>query len=71
MTRNEYAAYRRSIRDNGLGYTLRHASERDGATLTKLNTLARAQDMLAWRVQWLSRPDTDRASIIRLSSFIR
>ena len=71
MTRNDYAAYRRSVRDNGLSYTLRHAPARDGAALTKLDTLARAEDMLAWRVQWLSCPDTDCGSIIRLTSFIR
>ena len=68
MTRSQYQAYRRSIRDNGLAYTLRHAPKLDGYTLARLDLIANMQDMLDWRVRWINRPDTTRANIIRLTS---
>jgi hypothetical protein len=68
MDRQTYQTYRRSIRDNGLSYTLRHAPKLDGYTLAKLDILAHMQDMLAWRVRWLAQPDTSRANIIKLTS---
>jgi hypothetical protein len=68
MDRKTYQAYRRSIRDNGLRYTLAHAPKLDGWTLAKLDILANMQDMLAWRVRWIAQPDTSRANIIKLTS---
>jgi hypothetical protein len=70
MTRTQYRAYRRSIRDNGLAYTLRHAPKPDGYTLARLDIIAGMQDMLAWRVRWINQPDTTRGNIIRLTSTI-
>jgi hypothetical protein len=68
MDRKTYLAYRRSIRDNGLRYTLAHAPKLDTYTLAKLDILANMQDMLAWRVRWLAQPDTSRANVIKLTS---
>lgn len=68
MDRKTYQAYRRSIRDNGLRYTLAHAPKLDGWVLAKLDILANMQDMLAWRVRWLAQTDTSRANIIKLTS---
>jgi hypothetical protein len=70
MTRTQYRAYRRSIRDNGLAYTLRHAPKPDGYMLAKLDIIASMQDMLAWRVRWINQPDTTRGNVIRLTSTI-
>lgn len=68
MTRTQYRIYRRSIRDNGLSYTLRHAPKLDGYTLAKLDILSNQVDLLAWRVEWIAKPDSTRANIIRLTS---
>lgn len=68
MNKRQYLSYRRSIRDNGLRYTLSHAPKLDGYTLAKLDLIANMQDMLAWRVRWLAQPDTSRLNIIKLTS---
>ena len=70
MTRNEYRLHRRNIRDNGLRYTLAHVSKSDSWTLAKLDLIANSQDLLEWRVRWIRQPDTSRANIIRLTSFV-
>lgn len=68
MNRNTYFSYRRSVRDNGLNYTLEHAPKLDGYKLVKLDLIAHSVDLLAWRVQWINNPDTTRAKIIKLTS---
>jgi hypothetical protein len=68
MTRTQYNQHRRSIRDNGLNYTLAHASIGDTYTLAKLDLLANRPDLLAWRAAWIVQSDTTRANVIRLTS---
>jgi hypothetical protein len=68
MTRTQYLQHRRSIRDNGIRYTLANVSVGDSYTLAKLDLLANMQDMLVWRVRWINQPDTTRANIIKLTS---
>ena len=70
MTKLEYVQHRRNIKDNGLNYVLSHCSKADSYTLVKLDILANMVDLLAWRVQWLSYPDTSKKNIIKLTSFI-
>jgi hypothetical protein len=70
MTKTDYQAHRRSIRDNGLQYTINHADKLTGYQLAKLDILANQPDLLAWRVRWLAQPDTTRKNIIKLTSFI-
>lgn len=68
MTRTEYRAHMRSIKDNGLQYTIDHADKVTGYTLAKLDILANLEDLLAWRVRWIAQPDTTRKNIIKLTS---
>lgn len=68
MTRTEYRTHLRSIRDNGLQYTINHADKLAGYQLAKLDILANLPDLLAWRVRWLAQPDTSRKNIIKLTS---
>ena len=70
MTKHEYKTYRRSIRDNGVSYTISHAPTVDGWALAKLDILANLQDLLELRVRWLANPDTNAKNIIKLTSFI-
>jgi hypothetical protein len=70
MTKSEYLAYRRDIKDNGLKYVLSHCSKADSYTLVKLDILANMVDLLAWRVQWISYPDTTKKNIIKLTSIV-
>ena len=70
MTKQEYKTYRRSMRDNGVNYTITHASKFVGWTLAKLDVLANMVDLLAWRAWWINQPDTSRKNIIKLTSFI-
>lgn len=68
MNKATYRAHRRSIRENGLQYTINHSNKLVGYQLAKLDLLANMQDMLAWRVRWLDQPDTSRKNIIKLTS---
>lgn len=68
MNRTEYRAHLRSIKDNGLQYTINHTDKLTGYQLAKLDILANMPDLLAWRVRWLNQPDTTRKNIIKLTS---
>ena len=68
MNKTQYRTHRRSIRDNGLQYTINHADKPTGYQLAKLDILANMPDLLAWRVRWLAQPDTSRKNIIKLTS---
>ena len=68
MNKHQYLTYRRSIRDNGIRYTLEHAPKLDSYTLAKLDILSNMEDLLSMRVRWINNPDTSRANIIRLTS---
>jgi len=70
MTKSEYLAYRRSIKDNGLRYVLSHCSKPDSYTLAKLDILANMVDLLAWRVKWINQSDTTKKNVIKLTSII-
>ena len=68
MTKIEYKLHQRSIKDNGLQYTIDHTDKSTGYKLAKLDILANQCDLLAWRVQWLKNPDTSSKAIIKLTS---
>jgi len=68
MNKKTYLEYRRSIKDNGLRYTLAHAPKLDGYALAKLDILYNMEDLLAWRVRWMNQPDTTRLNILKLTS---
>ena len=68
MTKTQYRMHLRSIRDNGLQYTIDHVDKMTGYKLAKLDILANQPDLLAWRVQWLASPDTSPKNIIKLTS---
>jgi hypothetical protein len=68
MKKQAYMSYRRSIRDNGLRYTIAHAPLLDGYKLAKLDILANMVDLLEWRVRWLLQPDSTPKQIIKLTS---
>jgi len=68
MTKIEYKLHQRSIKDNGLQYTINHVDKATGYKLAKLDILANQADLLAWRVQWLANPDTSPKNIIKLTS---
>jgi hypothetical protein len=68
MNKQQYKAYRRSMRDNGTNYTIEHAPKYDGWTLARLDILANTPDLLEWRVRWLGNPDTNAKNIIKLTS---
>jgi len=68
MNKATYRAHRRSIRDNGLQYTINHADKLTGYQLAKLDILANRPDLLEWRVRWLAQPDTSRLNILKLTS---
>jgi hypothetical protein len=68
MNKATYKAYQRSIKDNGLRYTLAHAPKLDGYALAKLDILYNMEDPLEWRVRWLNQPDTTRLNILKLTS---
>jgi hypothetical protein len=71
MTRAEFKAYRRSIRDNGRAYTIRHARPAHRATLQALYPERARVNWLACRAKWLANPaGDDRAVIVKLSSFL-
>jgi hypothetical protein len=68
MNKATYQAYQRSIKDNGLRYTLEHCPKLDSYMLAKLDIIRNMQDMLEWRVRWLNQPDTSRLNILKLTS---
>lgn len=68
MNRTQYTQHRRSIRDNGIRYTLAHVNVPDSYILAKLDILAHQDDLLAWRARWITQSDTTRANVIRLTS---
>jgi hypothetical protein len=68
MNKQQYREYRRSMRDNGVQYTIDHAPTMVGYTLARLDVLANLGDLLEWRVWWMNQPDTSRANIIKLTS---
>ena len=68
MTKIEYKMHQRSIKDNGLQYTIDHTDKMTGYKLAKLDILANQPDLLAWRVKWLKSPDTSPKNIIKLTS---
>ena len=68
MNKTQYRTHRRSIRDNGLQYTINHADKLTGYQLAKLDILTNMPDLLEWRVRWLAQPDTTRKNIIKLTS---
>jgi len=68
MDKITYLKYKRSIKDNGLRYTLAHAPKVDGYALAKLDILYNMEDPLAWRVRWMKQPDTTTLNILKLTS---
>jgi hypothetical protein len=68
MTKTEYRTHLRSIRDNGLQYTIDHTDKLTGYQLAKLDIIAKRLDLLAMRVRWIAQPDTSRKNIIKLTS---
>ena len=68
MTKTQYKMHLRSIRDNGLQYTIDHTDKATGYKLARLDILANQTDLLAWRVKWLASPDTSPKNIIKLTS---
>ena len=70
MTKTQYRMHLRSIKDNGLQYTIDHVDTMTGYKLAKLDILANQPDLLDWRVKWLASPDTSPKNIIKLTSTI-
>lgn len=67
MTRNDYRSTRTLIRANGY-YALRWMPAHHAGVWSTLREIEQSEDMLAWRQRWITRPDTTRANIIRLTS---
>lgn len=68
MNRTQYRTARRSIRDNGARYTIRHAHEDSRASLERLHDIGQQIDHLLERQQWAAKPDTTAANIVRLTT---
>lgn len=68
MTRTEYRAHLRSIKENGLQYTINHTDKATGYKLAKLDILANQEDLLALRVRWIKQSDSTRKNVIKLTS---
>lgn len=68
MTRTEYRAHMRNIKDNGLRYTLTQVDKATSYTLVKLDILANMEDFLAMRARWIQQNAGTRKNIIKLTS---
>lgn len=67
MTRTEYRSTRALIRANGY-YALRWMAAHHAGVWSALREIEQSHDWLVWRQRWITRPDTTRANIIRLTS---
>jgi hypothetical protein len=71
MNKTQYRTHLRSVKDNGLRYTLDHIPIADQEILRKIYIIQKTVDFLNWRKKWLANPlDTSKANIIKLTSKI-
>jgi len=70
MNRAIYDSIRRSVRMNGVRYTLSQAVPRDQATIQRLWGDQRPEDMLKWRERWMPSREAweTQADIVRLTA---
>lgn len=69
MKRSEYCRTRALVRANGFA-ALRWMTGPQADVHRALYLIASATDWLSLRSRWMARPDTSRANIIRITSFL-
>ena len=74
MNKAKFLQVRESIRGNGLRYTAAHAMDiNDIDTLSICDSIQNIISQIDWldmRFKWVKNPDTTKANIIKLTSFI-
>jgi hypothetical protein len=71
MKKTQYRTHLKSVKGNGLLYTLNHTPNADKDILQKIHAMQMTVDFLQWRQEWFANPlDTSKKNIIKLTSTI-
>jgi hypothetical protein len=71
MNKTQYRTHLKSVKNNGLLYTLNHIQNADKDILQKIHSIQMSVDFLTWRKEWFANPlDTSKKNIIKLTSTI-
>jgi hypothetical protein len=71
MNKTQYRTHLKSVKSNGLLYTLNHIQNADKDILQKIHSIQMSVDFLTWRKEWFANPlDTSKKNIIKLTSKI-